>query len=496
MASQLLAAVDLGASSGRTVVGGFDGQRLTLEEVHRFDNGPVRVGHSLHWDVLRQWTSVQEGLRAAAQLGRIASVGVDTWGVDFGLLGPGDELLANPYHYRDARTDGVLERAFRRVPREEIFAATGLQFLPFNTLFQLIALQELGSATLAAARSLLLMPDLFHWLLSGVKGNELTNATTTQFYDPQACGWAQALLERFDLPTAMLGEILPPGARLGPLRPEVAAQTGLADAQVVLPGTHDTASAVLAAPAAGPFGAAPDWCYLSSGTWSLLGAELPEPVVTPRCCELNFTNEGGVGGTTRLLKNITGLWLVQECRRVWAQQGQRLSWDELNRLSAAAPPRQAWIDPDDAAFLAPGDMPQAICDYCRRTGQTPPADRGAVLRCALESLAMKYRRVLGWLEELVGRRLSTIHVVGGGVQNRQLCQATADACGRVVLAGPAEATATGNLMMQATALGAVGSLGEAREVIRRSTAVETYEPRDTAAWDEAYERFLAVTAQA
>lgn len=492
MAMQHFIAVDIGASSGRTVCGGFDGQRLVLEEVHRFENGPVRVAESLHWDLLRQWTAVQEGLRAAGQHcgGKVVSLGVDTWGVDFGLLGPGDELLANPYHYRDRRTEGIFERAFAQVPREEIFAATGLQFLPFNTLFQLLALREAGSATLDAARSLLLMPDLFHWLLTGVQGNEFTNATTTQFLDPRSGAWAKGLLERFGLPTKMLGNILPPGTALGGLRKAVADETGLHSAQVVLPGTHDTASAVMAVPAASVAGQRPNWCYLSCGTWSLMGAELPAPVITDRCRELNFTNEGGVGGTIRLLKNITGLWLVQECRRVWAQQGQSLSWDELNGLAAAAPPRQAWIDPDDPSFLAPSDMPMAIRDYCRRTGQAVPEGPGAVIRCAIESLALKYRRVLGWLEELVGSRLETIHMVGGGVQNRQLCQATADACGRLVIAGPAEATATGNVMMQATACGAVGSLAQAREVIRRSLPVETYEPRQTPAWDEAAARFF------
>lgn len=491
-------AVDIGASSGRTVIGRFDGQRLALEEAHRFENGPVRVGDHLHWDVLRQWTHIQEGLRAAGQLcgSDVVSVGVDTWGVDFGLLGPGDELLANPYHYRDRRTDGVLDRAFAVASREEIFAATGLQFMPFNTLFQLIALRESGSATLDAARSLLLMPDLFHWLLTGVQGNEFTNATTTQFLDPRTRTWAVGLLERFGLPTKMLGPIMPPGTSLGPLLPAVALETGLGGARVVLPGTHDTASAVMAVPAASTPGAKPDWCYLSSGTWSLMGAEVSAPVISDRCRELNFTNEGGVGGTIRLLKNITGLWLLQECRRVWAAEGQTMGWEELNRLAAAAPSRQAWIDPDDPVFLAPDDMPEAIRGYCRRTGQAPLSDRGAVLRCALESLAMKYRRVLGWLEELVGGRLHTIHIVGGGVQNRQLCQATADACGRVVFAGPAEATATGNVMMQATACGAVGSLTEAREVIRRSLAVETYEPRETPAWDEAFARFTQAVGRA
>lgn len=514
MSAAVLLAVDLGASGGRVLAGLWDAQRIRLEEVHRFDNGPVSVAGSLHWDVLRLWSEVQSGMRAAAArygASAIRSLGVDAWGVDFGLLGRHDTLLGNPYHYRDRRTEGLLDRAFGLVPRSEIFAHTGLQFLPFNTLYQLWSMRLGDSPLLDAAQRLLMIPDLFHWLLTGAKVIERTNATTTQFFDPRAGTWSAVLLERFDLPAHILGEVVAPGTRLGPLRREVADETGLHGLEVVAPGTHDTASAVMAVPACGPAntttagatpgstgdarGAAPDWCYLSSGTWSLLGAEVPQPVINPTCLRLNFTNEGGVGGTTRLLKNITGLWLLQECRRVWNAAGKSFSWDDLNRLADAARPLASLVNPDDPRFAAPTDMPRTIAEYCRQTGQPVPASEGAIVRCAVESLALKYRQVLGWLEQLLGGRVETIHIVGGGVHNKRLNQATADACGRRVLAGPAEATASGNLMVQAMAAGWVGSVDEARDIIRRSFPVEEYAPRDTAAWDEAFERFVRLSPE-
>jgi len=494
MAEKSFLAADLGASSGRHVLGRFDGRNLRLEEVYRFENGPVELPGRLHWDLLGLWKDVCRGLAAASARtgGEVASVGVDTWGVDFGLLGPGDELLGNPYHYRDGRTDGMLERACDLVPREEIFRHTGLQFMQFNTLFQLLAMKLAGSPLLGAAERMLMMPDLFHWLLTGLKCNEMTEASTSQFYNPLTGHWATELFEQFDLPTHILGPIEQPGTDLGPLRPDVAAETGLPATRVVLPGTHDTASAVMAVPAASRPGQRPDWCYISLGTWALMGVESPQPVVTDQVLKLNFTNEGGVGGTTRLLKNITGLWMVQECRRVWSQAGRDWDWEDLNRLSAGAKPRVSFVNPDAPEFLAPDNMPQAVCEFCRKTNQAVPESEGAVLRCALDSIAMKFRHVLSMCEELVGGRIETIHVVGGGTQNRQLCQAGADACGRRAVAGPVEATATGNIMMQAVAAGEVGSIAEAREVIRRSFEVDEYEPQNTAAWDEAYGRFLDI----
>ncbi|MCU0960377.1 MAG: rhamnulokinase [Pirellulaceae bacterium] len=496
--AQVFLAVDLGASSGRVVAGEFTGRRIALEEVSRFANGGVLANERLYWDLLGLWQHVKDGLRAAGTKygDRIVSVGVDTWGVDFGLLNARDELLGNPVHYRDRRTEGILEDAFQVVPRSEIFAGTGLQFMPFNTLFQLFAMRREGSPLLDAAHSLLMMPDLFHWLLSGEKSNEYTDASTTQFFDPQKNDWAFPLLDRFELPSRLLRPVSLPGTRLGPLRASVAQEMGGHRIQVVLPGTHDTASAVMAVPASSLPGKKPNWCYISSGTWSLMGIELPGPVVTDRCRELNFTNEGGVGGTIRLLKNIAGLWLVQQCRACWQREGRTYDWDELTALAQSARPLTALIHPDDPRFVAPDNMPAAIRQYCEETGQAPPDSDGAVIRCALESLALRYRMVIGWLEQLNGGPLETIHIVGGGTQNRLLCQMAADACDRRVVAGPIEATAIGNVMMQAVSNGDVASIAEAREVIRTSFAVEEYVPAQPDPWHRAYDRFVELVNRA
>ncbi|MCI0361333.1 MAG: rhamnulokinase [Planctomycetaceae bacterium] len=489
--SQVFLAADLGASSGRVLAGLFDGAKLTLEEVYRFENGGVPAAGRMQWDLLNQWQHVLRGLRAAGKVygDRVASIGVDTWGVDFGLLGRNDELLGNPFHYRDRRTAGILDKAFAIVPREEIFAATGLQFMEFNSLYQLLAMKLADSPLLDVAQSLLMIPDLFHWLLTGVKANEFTDATTTQFLNPKTGGWTTDLLTKFGLPTHILGEIASPGTRLGKLQTSVAEETELAGVEVILPGTHDTASAVMAVPAASQPGQRPDWCYISSGTWSLMGVETPEPIITDRVYQLNFTNEGGVGGTTRVLKNIAGLWLVQECRRIWKLQGREFAFDELIQRAGEALPLTSLVNPDDPSLVAPKDMTAAIRDYCTKTGQIAPATEGAIVRTALESLALRYRMVLGYLEELVGGRIETIHIVGGGAQNRLLCQMTADACNRRVVAGPVEATAIGNLMMQAVALGTVGSIAQAREIVRTSFAAQEFRPKQPQAWNDAYGRF-------
>jgi rhamnulokinase len=494
MADKAYLAIDIGASSGRHLIGRFDGRKLQLEEVHRFENGPVDLNGRLYWDLPGLWSRVRQGLAAAAatEAGKqIVSVGVDTWGVDFGLLGRNDELLGNPYHYRDSRTNGMLERAFSIVPREEIFRHTGLQFMQLNTLYQLLAMKLGKSPLLDVAETILLMPDLMHWLLTGVKCNEMTEASTTQFYDPVKRGWAVDMLEKFCLPTNILGEIVQPGTKLGPLRSGLAAESGLR-AQVVLPGSHDTASAVVAVPAVSVSGKRPDWCYISLGTWALMGIESPVPVINDQVLEHNFTNEGGVGNTIRLLKNITGLWLVQECRRAWTQGTRSWTWEDLNRLAAAAEPLVSFINPDAPEFMAPENMPRAIAEFCGKTGQPVPQGEGAVLRCALDSIAMMFRRVLGMCEGLSGGPIETIHIVGGGAQNRLLCQIAADASGRRVVAGPVEATAIGNIMVQAVTDAAVGSIAEAREIVRRSFDVEEYQPHNQAAWDDSYPRFLKV----
>ena len=484
-------AFDLGAESGRAVVGRLEGQKLSLEEVHRFANGPVRVLDSLHWDVLGLWREILHGLGLAQRAWgkELASTGLDTWGVDYGLLAADDTLLGQPYHYRDRRTDGMMEEAFRRVPRAEIYAQTGIQFMQLNTLYQLLAMARAGSPVLAVAETLLNMPDLFNFWLSGNKASEYTIATTTQCYDTRADRWATRLLESLGLPTRIFGQVVRPGTVLGPLRATVAEETGAAGLPVVAVGGHDTASAVAAVPASGR-----DYIYLSSGTWSLMGVEVERPVINEKTLAYDLTNEGGVCGTIRLLKNIMGLWLVQECRREWARQGDALSYDELTRLAAEAPAFGPIVAPGDARFLPPGDMPGRIQAFCRETGQRVPQTRGEIVRTALESLALEYRRVAGMLEEVVGRRLGVLHVVGGGAQNRMLNQLAADATGRPVVAGPVEATAIGNVLVQALAVGRIGSLAEGRALVRGSFQVTTYEPRETAAWDAAYERYLKLVA--
>jgi rhamnulokinase len=486
-------AFDLGAESGRGVLGRFDGGRLGLDVVHRFPNGGVRTLDTLHWDVLRLYGDMVMALRkCAAEQGGVDSVGVDTWGVDFALLGRDGELLGNPRHYRDPHTETIMDDAFRRVPRQEVFRQTGIQFMRFNSLFQLLAMQRDRSPLLDCAESLLFIPDLFHYFMTGIKCNEFTDASTSQFYDPTAKGWAFDLLAKFQLPSKILGTIVQPGTVLGPLRTSLAVDTGLTPVPVIAPASHDTGSAVAAVPAQSdrPGEQSPRWCYISSGTWSLVGAELPRPLINDKALEFNFTNEGGVGGTIRLLKNVAGLWLVQECRRIWERDGKTMSYDDLTRLAEAASPFVSIVNPDHASFMLPSSMPAALADYCRRTGQPVPVEPGAVVRCALESLALRYRWVLERLEELIGHRLDVIHVVGGGSQNALLNQCTADACNRPVVAGPVEATAIGNVLVQAIGLGLLKNLNEGREVVRRSFDVRTFEPRNSERWDETYARFL------
>ncbi len=484
-------ALDLGAESGRGLLGKFDGERLVLDEVHRFPNGPVRMLDTIYWDLPRLFEEMKGALRKVAAAGaRLDGVGIDTWGVDFGLVGRNDTLLGNPVHYRDARTDGMFDAATRLVSRERIYEISGVQFLPFNTIYQLFALKTANSPLLEVAETLLMMPDLFAWLLTGQRAGERTDATTTQLLDPRTGTWSDELCQGLGLPRQILPELIEPGTDLGPLRKSVADEVGVSGLSVIAPATHDTASAVAAVPArvTNP-GGPPDWCYLSSGTWSLLGVEVPQPVISAETLRCNLTNEGGVNGTTRLLKNIMGLWLVQECRRTWARGGRDWSYEELIPKAEAARPFAALVDPDDASFFAPGDMPARLAAFCTRTGQPAPTDEGSFVRCALESLALKYRWTIERLEQILGTTIRTVHVVGGGARNALLNQFTADACGRPVHAGPVEATAVGNVLLQAMARGRIGSLADARAIVARSFPVTVYEPRDTAAWEEAAGRF-------
>jgi len=485
-------AIDLGAESGRAILGEFDGQRLGLVEVHRFLNTPVRLPDGLHWNVLRLLTEIKEGMGLAVHdYGKhLASIGLDTWGVDFSLLDRNGALLSNPYHYRDNRTDGMLEAAFQRMPREQIFELSGIQFMPINTLYQLLSMVVSEAPELDVAETFLTIPDLFNYWLTGEKVCEFSIATTTQCYDPRQHTWSESLLQAMSIPRYIFPHIVQPGTVVGPLLQTVADETGASSTPVIAPACHDTGSAVAAIPAAGE-----KFAWISSGTWSVMGTESPEPIINPSSLKFNFTNEGGVKGTIRFCKNITGLWLVQECRRTWTAQGQELSYADLTQMAAQAAPFVSLIDPDYAEFAKPGDMPSRIQVYCKRTGQPVPESKAAIVRCVLESLALKYRLVLERLENLVGGRLAPLHIVGGGTKNRLLNQFAADATNRQVITGPVEATAIGNILMQAIALKHINSLAEGRQIVAHSFDVETFEPGNPARWDEVYPRFIRLTEE-
>lgn len=492
MSEKTYLAVDLGAESGRVMAGRFNGSTVALECFHRFPNGPVNLGGTLRWNLVGLWSEIQKGLQnAAAKLnGSAVSVGVDTWGVDFVLLNKHDELLGQPWNYRDSRTEGMLQKAFSRVPRAEIFAQTGLQFMQINSLYQLLAMCDRDPELVGMARHFLMVPDFFHWCLSGSRVVEFTNATTTQMLNATTRNWAFDMLRKFEIPTDMFPEVVAPGTNLGTLRKEVAEFTGLGKLNIMTPATHDTGSAVAAIPTRNTGQA--DWAYISSGTWSLMGVEVDDAILSEQALRRNVTNEGGVDGTYRLLKNIMGLWLVQRCKVAFAAQGRDFDYTELTRLASEATAFRSLVDPDKQVFLGPADMPAAIAEECRRTGQPVPETEGQFVRCALESLALKYRMVLGWLEELTGVSIQVIHIVGGGTQNQLLNQFTADACGRQVFAGPIEATALGNVLLQARAAGDLGSLAEIREVVRSSESIDEYTPRRTAEWNDAWERFQSL----
>ena len=482
------AAVDLGATSGRVLTGRLADGRVELREAHRFPNRPVQLPDGLRWNLLHLFTEALDGLRAAAAAGPLAGVGVDSWGVDYALLDGRGRVLGLPFHYRDGRTAGMVERAFGRVPAEDLYARTGIQTLPINTVFQLLA--DEGSAALDAAERFALVPDLFALWLSGELANESTAASTTGLLDARSGRWALDVVERLDLPRQLFADVVEPGTPLGPLLPAHAEQVGRgAPPAVYAVAGHDTASAFAGAPLADEHAA-----VLSSGTWSLLGLELPAPVVTDAAREANLTNERGIDGTTRLLKNVMGMWLLEESRRSWARAGREPAYEELFRLAEAHTGETPVFDPDEEAFLAPGDMPARIAAACERSGQAPPADPGALTRSILLSLACKYRWTLERLEAVTGREVRRIHVIGGGARSRLLCRMTADLTGRELLAGPVEATALGNVLCQARGAGVLGSLDELRAVAVASASPEAHEPSEQRDGAEAtYRRFLDLT---
>ena len=475
-------AFDLGAESGRAILARLHSGILTTEEVHRFPNEPVEYGGSLHWDVARLWLEIRRTL-AKLEETQLAGIGVDAWGIDYALLGEGGELLQNPYHYRDRRTNGVMEEVFRKVSREDIYSETGIQFMPINTLYQLYASQRDTPSLLRSAQHLLTIPDLFHYWLTGKTVCEFTNATTTQMVKAVTRTWSTQLMGRLNLPSQLPAPIVEPGTQIGPLLKSIAGATALAGTPVIAPASHDTGSAVAA------ISARSGTAFLSSGTWSLLGTELDAPVLHADALRLNFTNEGGVCGTTRLLKNVMGLWILQCCRNSWSSQGLNCDYRELIELAAREPSFRHLIDPDDESFLRPTEMPAAIDRFCSKTHQPAPLNPGAYVRTILESLALKYRIVLKNLEQVSGEKIMQIRVIGGGSKNRLLNQFTAEATGCRVLAGPAEATALGNAAIQILATGGASSLAEVRAIIDRSFPTEVFDPIEPGKWDREAERF-------
>jgi rhamnulokinase len=480
-------AIDLGASSGRVILGQWDGRRFELHELHRFPNGPVSVMGRLHWDVLRLWQEIREGIAryATQHAERLAGIGIDTWAVDFALLDGAGEMLGNPYHYRDRRTEGIPEYVDERVSPQRLYETTGIQRLPINTLYQLVSMRKTDDPRLNAAETLLLIPDLLHYWMTGRIVAEYTNATTTQFYDAREERWAVDLLDKLGLPTRILPPLVVPGTILGDLLHEVCSDIGLPrSVPVIASASHDTASAVAAVSGLDERSA-----YISSGTWSLVGVETAQPILSNRARELNFTNEGGVGETIRLLKNVAGLWLLQECQRQWQHEGRTYTWHDLVALAEQAAPLRSVVDPDAQEFVNPGNMPAAIRKYCQRSGQPEPESDGEVVRCCLESLALKHRWVLAALEELTDRRLDTIRIVGGGSQNHLFCKLTADACQRNVVSGPVEATALGNILVQAVATGLLPDITAGRRAVTASEEQEIFEPADSGDWDDAFSGF-------
>ncbi|WP_315003655.1 rhamnulokinase family protein [uncultured Selenomonas sp.] len=478
---------DLGASGGRAVLGAYDGSRIRMEELHRFTNDPVHLGRTMYWDVLRLFHEMKQGL-LKARGHEIASIGTDTWGVDFGLLDADGCLLENPVHYRDRRTVGIADEAFQKISRDTLYRITGNQIMEINTIFQLLALKQKRPELLERAKTLLLMPDLLNYFLSGEKKTEYSIATTTQMLDARSRTWSREVLDALGLPAQMLTEIVPTATPIGHMTEELSAELGMNRPEIIAVAGHDTQSAMAGVPTGEE-----DFIFLSCGTWSLLGTELREPVINAESAEYNITNEGGYGGRISFLKNLIGLWLIQESRRQWMREGHEYSYGELEQMAAAAPAQRSFIRPDDPAFLPSGDMPLRIRAACERTGQPVPESVGAVIRCIDESLALSYRAALTEIEQCTKKHYDKIYLIGGGVQSRLLAQLTADACGRTVLAGPIEATVLGNIALQLIAAGEVKDLAEARALIRASSDITAYEPKNSDQWDAHFEKWKGLT---
>lgn len=478
-------AFDFGASSGRAILGILEDGKIRLEEIHRFSNDPVEVRGSMHWDTLRLFHEIKQGILKCANGGHrdISSIAVDTWGVDFGLLDADGNMLSNPYHYRDSRTDGIVAEVLKLVPEEELYSRTGIELMKINTIFQLYSLKLRKPAALNGAETMLMTPDLFNYFLTGEKVTEYSIASTTQLVDAAKRDWSWEIIDRLGLPEKLFTKIVPSGTIIGRLSPELADELGIGRIPVIAAAGHDTQAAIASVPAEEK-----DYVFISCGTWSLVGMEADSPVIGPDSRKAAFTNEGGADNKISFMKNIMGLWLIQECRRQWEREGIKYSYSELEKLGNDAQPFVSFIDPAHESFIAPGDMPGRIRQYCRSTGQPVPESTGEVVRCIMQSLALKYRATVDKLEELTGKSIKVIHMVGGGIKDKTLCSFTAGATGRTVVAGPVEATSAGNLMLQAIAMGYVGGLQEARRIVAGSFPVEVYEPGNVEKWDEAYKK--------
>lgn len=479
-------AFDLGAESGRAVVGILEEDKITLREVHRFINRPVRIMGRLYWNITQMFQELKIGLlNGIKEFPDIESLGIDTWGVDFGFISKNNELVGLPVCYRDHRTDGVPEKVFEIIPKEKLYSLTGIQIMQINSVFQLYSMILENSPLFKSIYKLLFMPDLFNFMFTGKVGTEFSIATTSQLYDPISDTWSNEIFTSLGLPIEIMPEIMPTGTDLGNILKDIKEELDIGDISVIAPAEHDTGSAVAAVPAKGE-----NWAYISSGTWSLMGVELKEPIINKESMDANFTNEGGVNKTFRFLKNISGLWLLQGCRRSWEREGHSLSYGEIVKLAEEAKPFRFFVDPDDPIFLNPPDMPTAVKDFCKRTRQGIPETKGEIARCVLESLAFKYREVFEKLKSLIKKDINVLHIVGGGSQNTLLSQFTANALAIPVYTGPVEATAMGNIMVQAMVKGAIKDLEEGRRLIRNSFETVVYNPKDVEVWEREYERYL------
>lgn len=480
-------AFDFGASSGRAIIGCFDGDKITLEEVHRFSNDPVSVGGTVYWDVLRLFYEIKQGIVKAKIDGGFYSIGIDTWGVDFGLIDSEGKLMENPVHYRDTRTAGLVEESFKTMPKEKLYGITGIQFMELNTLFQLISLKKYRPWMLERADKMLFMPDLFAYMLTGKMCAEYSIATTSQLIDLETKSWSEEILDAFGIKKSLFAPLVKPGTVLGELSKEICEECGVDPVPVISVCGHDTQSAITSVPCEDG-----NFAFLSSGTWSLFGTELDKPIVNETSMNINITNEGGFDDSTGFLKNIIGLWLIQESRRQWKREGEEYSYADLEKLALAAEPFKCFIDPDAPEFVPHGNIPERVREFCRRTGQYVPQTVGEVMRCIYESLAMKYRLTFEKLRECTKRDYPVIHVIGGGTKDGLLCQMTANSCDRTVKAGPIEATVMGNVAVQLMSDGSVDNIGQARKIIADSSELKIFEPKDTGDWAKAYEDFLKI----